>query len=157
MVAPRRGSACCAPTLFFANARPPDSARARAGVCRARDSGVALSGAACLSGAARSAPGPATRRRGERREGRAGLWRWDETGGMVLSLHHPPPTSTTFTTSTTCRRPSLVLWQRRDRRRDLAHRAGVSAARHGRTGRRLSGLRREGAAGRPGPAVPGGP
>src|SRR5207302_7204980 len=100
------------PYIIFCNARPPDRARARAGVCRARDSGVALPGAARLSGAARSAPGPATGRRRERRDDRAHDGGRDETGGVVLSLHHPPPTSTTSTTFTTCRRPSLVLRQR---------------------------------------------
>src|SRR5256714_4665031 len=80
--------------ITYSDALPPDRARARAGVCRARDSGVALPGAARLSGAARSAPGPATRRGRERRDGRGDDGGWDEIGGVVLETrpYQPPPT-----------------------------------------------------------------
>src|SRR5205807_5150827 len=105
---------------------------------------VAVPGAARLSRAARSGPGSETRRRRERREGRVGVWRWDETGGMVLETkgwggrrrsgedgggchraEQPPQTSSGLP------RPPLVLRQRREHRGHLAHRAGVSAARNG--------------------------
>src|SRR5205823_7452490 len=126
--------------ITLIHADPPHLRRTGPSLCRARDSRVAVPRAARLPGPARSAPGPETRRRRERREDRGDDGGRDETGGVVLSLHQPPPTATT---STTWRRPPLVLWQRRDHRRDLAHRARVSAARDGRARRRLSGLRRE--------------
>src|SRR5437879_1170579 len=70
--------------LASLDARPPDRARARPGVCRAGDSRVAAPGAARLSGAARSGAGPATRRHRERREGRGDDGGRDATGGVVL-------------------------------------------------------------------------
>src|SRR5438094_5297875 len=119
--------------LTDARAPHPDWPRARVpGVAVAR---LAVPRSARLSGAAREPSGSQSRGRRERRDGRAGLGRWDEARGVVLkggggrwraveggggdqpSVHRLPPPSTVFP------RPSLVLRQRREHRRYLAPRA----------------------------------
>src|SRR3989441_13312588 len=114
------------PYIILTRAHPPNRARPRPRLCRARHPRVAVSGAARVPGPPRPGAGPATPRRHQRGADRAGDGGRNEAGGggpgapsgrgAALWAPTPPPP------------PFLVSPRERENSGPLASTAGVASA-----------------------------